>query len=157
MRPDELVAAGALHAVDAEVGAADAHGVLRGPGARRVVLGGDQAVAGVERRGHRRAQVDVAQAHDQVAGVEHDASDLVDAVQAVDAADELDVARAPRGVRAHRLHVFLDRQPRGGVVPGQREVDDAGRDTRSSIPRQTRLGVPQARHQLGAAGRTAVS
>ena len=64
--PDELVAARALHAVDAEVGAADADGVLRRPGPGRVVLRGDQAVAGIERRGHRRAEVDVAEAEHEV-------------------------------------------------------------------------------------------
>lgn len=49
----------------------------------------------VERRGHRRAEVDVAQAHDQVAGVEHRAVDLVQIRQVVDAADKFQVARAP--------------------------------------------------------------
>ena len=65
--PDELVAARALHAVHAEVGAADADGVLGRPGAGRVVLRGHEAVAGVERRGHRRAEVDVAEAEHEVA------------------------------------------------------------------------------------------
>ena len=64
---DELVAARALHAVDAQVGAADADRVLRRPGAGRVVLRGDQAVPRVERGGHRRAEVDVAEAEHQVA------------------------------------------------------------------------------------------
>ena len=76
--PDELVAARALHAVDAEVGAADADRVLGRPRAGRVVLGGDQPVPGVERRGHRRAEVDVAEAEHEVGGVEHDALDVVD-------------------------------------------------------------------------------
>ena len=65
--PDELVAARALHAVDAQVGAADADGVLRRPGAGRVVLGRDEPVAGVERGGHRRAEVHVAQPEHEVA------------------------------------------------------------------------------------------
>ena len=121
----ELVAAGAFHAVHAQIGAADAHRVFRGPGAGRVVLGGHQPVARVVGGGHRRAQVDVAQAHHHIAGVEQDLLHLVDAVQAVDAADELDVAGAPGGVLAHRLHVFLDRQAAGFVVPAQRQVDDA--------------------------------
>ena len=63
---DELVAAGPLHAVDAQVRAADADRVLRRPGARRVVLGGHQPVPRVERRGDRRAQVDVAEPEHQV-------------------------------------------------------------------------------------------
>ena len=65
--PDELVAAGALHAVDAQVGAADADRVLRRPRPRRVVLRGDQAVAGIERRGDRRAEVHVAEPEHEVA------------------------------------------------------------------------------------------
>jgi hypothetical protein len=46
---DELVAARSLHAVDAEVRAADADGVLRRPGAGRIVLGRDEAVARIDR------------------------------------------------------------------------------------------------------------
>ena len=76
---DELVAARAFHAVDAQVGAADADGILRRPGARRVVLGGDQPMARVERRRHRRAEVDVAQSQHQIARLEHDATHVVDA------------------------------------------------------------------------------
>ena len=44
-----------------------------------IVLGGHQPMTRVERRGHRRAQVDIAQAHDQVAGVEDDRRDVLDA------------------------------------------------------------------------------
>src|SRR2546430_5706543 len=51
----ELVAAGPLHAVDAQVGPADADRVLGRPGACRVVLRGHQAVTGVEGSGHRGA------------------------------------------------------------------------------------------------------
>src|SRR5471032_2179727 len=51
---DELIAARALHAIDAEIGAADADRVLRRPGARRIVFCGDEAVARIERRRHRR-------------------------------------------------------------------------------------------------------
>src|SRR3990167_6272771 len=118
---DELITAGAFHAVHTHIGAADADGVLRGPGARRVVFGGDQAMTRVQRRGHRRAQVDVAQAHDQITGLEHRAVHLVQIRQVVDPADELQVARAPGRVLAHRGHVFLDRQLAGRVVPGQRQ------------------------------------
>ena len=63
----QLVAARALHAVDAEVDAADAHRVGRRPGPRRVVLRGDQPVPRIERYGDRRAEVDVAQPDDEVA------------------------------------------------------------------------------------------
>ena len=124
---NELVTAGAFHAVDAHIGAADAYRVLGGPGARRVVLGGDQAMARIERGGHRRAEVDVAQAHHQVAGVEHRAVDLVQIGQVVDAADKFQVARAPGRVLAHRGHVLVDGQLAGRVIPGQRQMDDARR------------------------------
>ena len=70
---DELVAARAFHAIDAQIGAADADGVLRRPGAGGVVLGRDQPMARIDRRGDRRAEVNVAQAEHQIAGVEHDA------------------------------------------------------------------------------------
>ncbi len=78
---DELVAARPLHAVDAQVGAADADRVLRRPGAGRVVLGGDQAVARVQRGRDRRAEVDVAEAEHEVLGVEHRAVHVVDAAR----------------------------------------------------------------------------
>src|SRR5437764_493285 len=72
---DQLVAAGPLHPVHAQVDAADADGVLRGPGARGVVLGRYQPVPWVDRHGHGRAEVDVAEPDDQVGGrgddVEH--------------------------------------------------------------------------------------
>ena len=85
----ELITAGAFHTVDAEVGAADADRVLGGPGARRVVLGGYQTVARIGRRGYRRAEVNIAQAHNQIGRLEQYLLDVVDAVQPVDAADEL--------------------------------------------------------------------
>jgi hypothetical protein len=46
--PDELVAAGAFHAIDAHIGAADAHRVFRRPGTGRIVFGGHKAMARVE-------------------------------------------------------------------------------------------------------------
>ena len=57
---NELIAAWALHAVDAEVSPAYAHRVLRRPCPGRVVLGGYEAMARVHRRRHGRAKVDVA-------------------------------------------------------------------------------------------------
>src|SRR5947209_7751053 len=56
--PDELISSGAFHAVDAQIGTADAHRVLRGPGSRRVVLGGDQAVPWIDGGRDGRAQID---------------------------------------------------------------------------------------------------
>src|SRR5690606_31859993 len=95
---DELVAAGTFHAVDTHVSATDTNGVLRSPGARRVVLGGDQAMPRIKGRGNGSAQVDVAQAHDQVGGVEDNVPDRIDGSKAVHAADEFQVAGAPRSV-----------------------------------------------------------
>ena len=58
-------------------------------------------MARIKGRGHRRTQVNVAQAHHQVAGVEYGLLDLVDAVQAIDAANEFQVARAPGRILAN--------------------------------------------------------
>ena len=146
----ELVAAGALHAVDAQVRAADADRVLRGPGPRRVVLGRHQAVARIDGRRDRRAEVHVAEAQHQIARRKDDLLDVIDAAKAVDAADELDVAGAPGGVRPHRLRVLGDGQLRGGVIPGQRQVDDARRNLDVVRRRQFRLGTPERIEQLHA-------
>jgi hypothetical protein len=75
---DELIAAGTFHAVDAHVGAADADRVFGCPGAGGVVLGGDEAMAWIDGRGDGRAEVDVAEAEDEVAGFEDDAVHVVD-------------------------------------------------------------------------------
>ena len=45
--------------------------------------------------------------------------------ETVDAADELDIGRAPGSVGAHALDIFVDGQLHGGVVPRQRQPDDA--------------------------------
>src|SRR5690606_4823035 len=122
---DELIAARSLHAVHAHIRAADANRILRSPGARRVVFGGDQAMARIERGGYRRTEIDLAETHHHIAGIEHDFFDVFDAVEAVDAANEFDIARAPRSIPAHGLHVFFDGEPAGGVIPRQRQPDDA--------------------------------
>ena len=127
---DELVAARPFHAVDAEVGTADAHGVFRRPGARGVVLGGDQPVAWIDGGGHWCAQVDVAQAHDQIVGAEHDVLDGLLVRQAVDATDELHVVRAPRRILAHAAHVAVDGGATRRVVPRERQMHDARRHGR---------------------------
>ena len=80
----------------------------------------------IQRRGHGRAEIDVAQAHHQVAGVEDRLADRVDVGQVVDATDEFKVARAPWGILAHGGHVFVDGELAGRIVPGQRQVHDAG-------------------------------
>ncbi len=145
---DELVAAGPLHPVDAEEGAADPDGVRRRPRARRVVLRRHEAVAGVERDRDRRAHVDVAEAEHEVGRAEDDRADVLLAAQAVDAADELDVVRAPRRVGADRRLVARDRAHRVGVAPGQREVDDAAGDGQAVGRRQLRLECDEHREQL---------
>src|SRR6478752_9704242 len=108
---DELIAAWALHAIYAHVRAANAHCVLRRPSARGVVLGGDQAVPRVERRGHRRTEINVTEPEHQIARAKHDVFDALQIRQPVDALNELDVARSPGRVLAHDLRVFFDREP----------------------------------------------
>ena len=98
--PHQLVAAGAFHAVDAEIRAADSHSVFGGPGASGIVLGGDEAMAGIDGCCHWCAEIDVAQAEDEIAGIEDDAMDVFDGTKSVNTADELDVAR---GTRARRV------------------------------------------------------
>jgi len=114
---EQLVAARTLHAVDAEIGAADADHVVRRPGARGIVFRGDQPVARVDRHGDRRAEIDVAQAKHQIGRLEHDALYLLDRVEAVDAANELDVGRTPGRVGAHAAQIFVDGGLDRGVVP----------------------------------------
>ena len=138
---DELVAPGALHAVDAQVGAADADGVLRGPGPRRVVLGRDQPVPGIDRGRDRGPEVDVAQPEDQVAGPEDDFPDLVDRFKPVDPPDEFDVARAPRGVLPDELHVLADRQRASPRPPRRAAGGRSGSEPPSRrIPGSSALG-----------------
>jgi hypothetical protein len=89
------------------------------------VLGGDQAVTRVERRSHRRTEVNVAQAHHQIAGFKNRSVHLIEIGQVVDPANKFQVAWAPGRVLAHRGHIFLDGQLAGRVIPGQRQMDDA--------------------------------
>src|SRR5262245_58592487 len=67
---DELVASGALHAVDAQIRSADTDRVLGRPRARRVVFRGDESMARIDRRRDRRAQIYVTEAEHQIARVE---------------------------------------------------------------------------------------
>src|ERR1700692_466502 len=114
--PDELVAAGTLHAVDAQISAADAHRILRRPGARGVVFRGDPAVALLYGRRDRSAKIDVAQPQHKVACAEQNTLHLIDGLEAVDPADELDVARTPWRIRSYGLHIFGDRELRSRIV-----------------------------------------
>src|SRR5690554_1277422 len=100
---DKLIAARTFHAIDAEIGPTDTHRVFRRPGTRRVVFGGHKAVARINRGRNRRTQIDIAQPHHKIGGIEQNALYLVDAVQPVDAPNELQVAGAPGCVLANRL------------------------------------------------------
>lgn len=124
---DQLVAAGRVHAVDAHVHAADAHGAFGGVGARRVVLGAEQAMARVQRHGAGRVEVDITEAEDQVAGIKQDVFDLIAAGQAIGALDEVDVVRQPGRLAAHGFAVALDGSEGGAVLEGHGQVDDPGR------------------------------
>src|SRR5690606_8408309 len=121
----QLIAAGGVHAVDAHVDAADAHGAFGGVGAGRVVFGGEQAVPWVQGHGAGGAQVDVTQTEDQVTGGEEYVFDVVPTRQAVDALHEVDVVWQPgRGV-AHGLAVFVDGFQGGAVFEGHGQVHHA--------------------------------
>ena len=147
---DELVAAGPLHAVDAQVRAADADRVLGRPGAGGVVLGRDQPVPRVERCRDRRAEVDVAEPQHQVARVEDGPVHVVDRVQAVDAADELDVPRRPRRVDAHAVSCTA-RSPRrvagSSQLSGSRTVRDG--TTSSSVGGTSAFELAQQPRDVG--------
>ena len=54
-----------------------------------------EAMARVERCGHRRAKIHIAEPHHQIAGFEDDLVNVFDRSEPVDAADEFDVARTP--------------------------------------------------------------
>jgi hypothetical protein len=123
-----MVRPNSFHAVDAHIRATDADHVGRGPGARGIVFGGDEAVPRIDRGRDRRAEIDVAEPHHEILGIEYDTLDVVDAVEPVHAADELDIVGAPWRVVAHRFHVFVDRLVDRRVFPRQRQVDHAGRD-----------------------------
>ena len=75
----------------------------------------------VQRRRHRRAEVDVTQAQHQVFGVENDPVHIVHCGQTVDPPDEFDVPRTPRCVVPNPGHVPLDRLPGSRIVPRQRK------------------------------------
>ena len=98
---DKLVTARPFHAVHAKIRAADTHRVFCGPGTRRIVFGGHQAVTRIDRRGDRRPQIHIAQTHHQIGSVEDDILDLGNAVETVDAADKFQITRAPGRIGTH--------------------------------------------------------
>ena len=119
----QLVTAGGVHAVDAHVYAANAHGALGRVGAGRVVLGGEHAVPWVQGHGAGGAQVDIAQAQHQVPCREQDVAYRLSAGQAVDALHEVDVVGQPRGCVAHGLAVFVHRFQGGAVFEGHGQMN----------------------------------
>src|SRR6267378_6069200 len=123
----ELIAAGAFHAVHAEIGAADSHGVLGCPRSGGIVFRRHQTVARVHRRGYRRSQIHVAQPEHQVAGAEDNAVNFIDGIEAIDAANEFDVAGTPWRIRPHALSVFANGKLSGGIIPGKWEMNHARR------------------------------
>ena len=82
-------------------------------------------MARIDRHRARRAQIHVAQAHDQVAGVEHNVAHVIAAGQPVDALDEVHIVRQPRRVGAHGFLIALHRAQRGRILEGHGQVDHA--------------------------------
>ena len=122
---DELVPAGSLHAVDAQVRAADAHGVLRRPRAGRVVLRRDEPVPRIDGTATGAPRYTSPRPSTRYSASNTMSRTSSVDVQPVDAADELDVPRAPRRVVAHHAHVALDR------VAGRRDRPTRAGDARS--------------------------
>ncbi len=120
----ELIAPGALHAVDAQVRAPEADDIGRRPGAGGIVFRRHQPVTRIQGNRHRSAQIDIAQAHHQVARIENDPSYLVHGGKSVDAPNELDVIRTPGRVGTHRGGVARDRFRHGRIGKGQGQPDD---------------------------------
>ena len=126
------------------------------PGAGRIVLRGHEPMARVERRGHGRAEIDIAQAQHEVARAEDDLLHFLDGAEAVDAADELDIARAPGRVGVHAGHVFFDGEARGRVVPGERQMHDARGQFQIARVADLALGLLDQREEFRAAHAAAV-
>ena len=70
-------------------------------------------MARIERHRAGRAEVNVSQTEDQIAGVEQNVAYLFASAQAVDALDEIDVVRQPGRRSAHRLLIAIHRAQRG--------------------------------------------
>ena len=119
----KLIAARPFHAIHAEIGAANAHRVLGGPGAGGIIFGGHQTMAGVQRRRHRGAQINIAQTHDQIIRLEDNIPHLLGGGQAVDALNKINIARTPGRVIPHRLHINLNGLLNGGIIPAQRQIN----------------------------------
>lgn len=73
----QLITARPFHAIDAHIGAADAHGILRRPGTCRIVFRRDKPMARIDRCRYRRTKIDIAQAEHEIAGIEDNPLDVV--------------------------------------------------------------------------------
>ena len=114
-------------------------------------------MAGVHGGGHGRPEVDVAQAHDQVLGVEDDALHIINRRQSIDPSNEFDVVRTPGRIVPDRLHVLVDGLVDRRVLPGQRQVDHPRRGLEVIEAAQPLLGRLQEVEQPGLVERAVVA
>ena len=109
-------------------------------------------MARVDRTGGR-AQINVAQSKDHVAGLEDDVVNLLAAGEAIDALNEVDIVRQPRCSRANRFAVAADRVKRCQIFEGHRKVYDARLDPHRLDWRQARLpAASRASEQVASGG-----
>ncbi len=102
----------------------------------------------VDRHRAGRAEIDISQTEDQIAGVGDDPQNLVAVAQAVGAGNKIHVVRQPRRRWPHRLPVAFHGGKCCTVFKCHWQMDDARRDfQRRDIP-QRRLQLQQLRHQL---------
>ena len=127
---NELIAAGPLHTVDTEIGAAYTHRILRRPGSRRVVLRGYQPPPGIHGHGNRRPLVHITETEHQISRRKHNIPYLVPGLQTVDSPDKLDIVGTPWRLRIHRAHVDFNGPSGGGIIPAEGQIDTAFRPHR---------------------------
>jgi hypothetical protein len=60
----------------------------------------------IDRRRHRRAEIDIAEPEHEIARRQHDALHRVDRFETIDPADELDIRWTPGRVGTHQLVIF---------------------------------------------------
>ena len=83
-------------------------------------------MSGVNWHGDRRAQINIAQTQNKVAGIKDNFFYILDAGETVHAPNKLEIAWAPRRIGSHGLHIFLNGQQSRFILPGERHMDDAG-------------------------------
>ncbi len=144
----QLITAGRVHAVDAHIHAADAYRAFGGEGACGAVFGAEQAMARIDGYRTGRAQIDVAQAEDEVAGVKNRIAHRLAALQPVDALDKIDVVGQPGRAGAHRLLIALHGAERGAVFERHRHPDNARRHFQLADVAEPGFQLQQQIHQL---------